>query len=140
MVTSAIRNRAIPLLAAVAFSGAAAFQAPKPAPSPAQGVRCPAEFTAVWDTASKVLKCRREVVSWVVTACPEKEFGTYVVKHGADACEPTEIPGVGKPPGSRGSKTVSCAAAGYRLLTDRTGDRDRCEKTETLFAIPLPAR
>jgi hypothetical protein len=106
---------------------------------PAKGVKCPAGFDAAFDPAEKVLRCRREVVRWVVTACPDKAFATYRVKPGADACGPTEIPGVGIPPGAQGSRPVECAAQGYRMMTDRTGQRDRCERAEVQFALPTPA-
>src|SRR4029079_10066345 len=115
-----------------------AAQSPQPSRAPAKGVRCPPEFTALWDATAKVLRCRRDVVSWVVTTCLDKAFATYLVKPGGDACGPTEIPGVGTPPGARGTKAVACAASGYELMVDRTGDRDRCEKTERIFALPLP--
>lgn len=104
-----------------------------------KGVTCPDGFETVFDAGRKVLRCRREIVRWVVTGCPDRSFGTYVVKPGTDACAPTEIPGVGTPPGARGSRPVACAVTGYRMMTDRTGDRDRCERTETQFALPLPA-
>ena len=139
MVTTALTIRLIPAVALVALSGWVVAQAPQPARSPAKGVQCPAEFTPMWDAGSKVLRCRRDVVSWVVTACLEKAFGTYLVKVGADACGPTQIPGVGTPPGMKGFKPVACAAIGYELMNDRTGERDRCEKTEKIFALPLPA-
>jgi len=126
------------LFVGIAVTGLAA-QAPQPARSPSRGVRCPAEFTAMWDQAAKILRCRRDVVSWVVTACPDKAFATYLVKSGEDSCGPTEIPGVGTPPGAKGVKGVACVAPGYELMTDRTGDRDRCEKVERIFALPLPA-
>ena len=103
------------------------------------GVKCPDGFTAEFDNSAKVLKCRKEIVRWVVTACLDKSFATYVVKSGADECTPTEIPGVGAPPGSKGSKPVECASAGYRMMLDRTAQRDRCERTETQYALPLPA-
>ena len=103
------------------------------------GVRCPDGFTAEFDSAAKVLKCRKEIVRWVVTTCPDKSFATYAVKAGADACTPTEIPGVGAPPGSKGSKPVECATSGYKMMTDRTAQRDRCKRTETQYALPLPA-
>ena len=103
------------------------------------GVRCPDGFTTDFDTTQKILRCRKETVRWVVTACPDKSFATYVVKAGPDVCTPTEIPGVGAPPGSKGSKAVECASSGYRMMTDRTAQRDRCERTEIQFALPLPA-
>ena len=140
MVTTTLTIRAFSIVALVAVSGWSALQAPQPQKPAANGVRCPAEFTPMWDAATKVLRCRRDVVSWVVTACADKEFTTYVVKAGADACGPTEIPGVGKPPGVRGSRAVTCAASGYELLPDRTGERDRCERIERVFALPLPSR
>ena len=123
-------------LALASWAAALASQGTTP---PARGVRCPPEFVAVWDPTTKVLRCRKDVVSWVVTACVDKTFATYVVKAGEDSCGPTEIPGVGKPPGARGAKAVSCAAPGYDLMTDRTGERDRCEKVERVFALPQPA-
>jgi hypothetical protein len=139
MVTTGLPIRLLPAVALLALSGWVVAQAPAPARSPAQGVRCPGDFTAIWDGTAKVLRCRREVVSWVVTACVDKAFATYLARQGADACAPTEIPGVGTPPGIRGSKPVTCAASGYELMKDRTGERDRCEKTERIFALPLPA-
>jgi hypothetical protein len=139
MVTTGLPIRLLPAVALLALSGWVVAQAPAPARSPAQWVRCPGDFTAIWDGTAKVLRCRREVVSWVVTACVDKAFATYLARQGADACAPTEIPGVGTPPGIRGSKPVTCAASGYELMKDRTGERDRCEKTERIFALPLPA-
>jgi hypothetical protein len=112
---------------------------PQGAAVPSKGVKCPDGFEASFDAVEKVLRCRRDVVRWVVTACTEKSFATYVVKAGADECAPTEIPGVGTPPGARGSRPVECAAQGYRMMTDRTGQRDRCERPETQYALPLPA-
>lgn len=126
------------MLTAGALGGA---QAPQPAAgSSAKGVRCPPGFASIYDSAAKVLRCRREVVSWVVTGCADKAFASYVVRPGSDACRPTQIPGVGTPPGVSGSKPVSCVAAGHELMTDRTGDRDRCERTEKIFALPLPEK
>lgn len=104
----------------------------------AKGVHCPADFETVFDPASKVLRCRREVVAWVVTGCPEKDFATYAAKPGPDSCGRTEIPGVGAPPGAATSKPVACAAPGYAVVVDRTGPRDRCERTERSFALPRP--
>ena len=103
-----------------------------------RGVHCPADFETVFDPATKVLKCRREVVAWVVTSCLEKDFAKYVAKTGADSCAPTEIPGVGTPPGASGSRPVGCAAPGYTVVVDRTGPRDRCERVERSFALPRP--
>ena len=139
MLTTAFTNRLLPAVALLVLSGWVVAQAPVPVRSPARGVRCPSEFTAIWDNDAKVLRCRRDVVSWVVTTCAEKTFASYLVKTGADACGPTQIPGVGTPPGMRGVRPVTCAAAGYELMNDRTGERDRCEKTERIFALPLPA-
>ena len=104
----------------------------------AKGVHCPADFEAVFDSASRVLRCRREVVAWVVTGCPEKDFAAYSVKPGPDSCGRTEIPGVGTPPSATVSKPVACAAPGYTVVVDRTGPRDRCERTERSFALPRP--
>jgi hypothetical protein len=104
----------------------------------AKGVHCPREFETVFDPATKVLTCRREVVSWVVTSCPEKDFAKYVAKVGPDSCGPTEIPGVGTPPGATRSRPVGCAAPGYSVVVDRTGPRDRCERVERSFALPRP--
>ena len=104
----------------------------------AKGVHCPADFEAVFEPASKVLRCRRDVVAWVVTSCPEKDFATYSAKPGPDSCGRTEIPGVGTPPGSTSTKPVACAARGYSVVVDRTGPRDRCERTERSFALPRP--
>ena len=118
-------------IALLALASWGAALTPQGTTSPSKGVRCPAEFVAVWDAGTKVLRCRKDVVSWVVTACADKTFATYVVRAGEDACGPTEIPGVGKP--------VSCAASGYELMTDRTGERDRCERVERIFALPQPA-
>lgn len=123
----------------VSAQGWSLAQSSQPATrAPSNGVRCPGGFRSIWDEATKVLRCRNDVVSWVVTACPDKAFASYLVKPGADACGPTEIPGVGTPPGIKGSKAVGCAAPGYDLMTDRTGDRDRCERTDRIFALPLP--
>ncbi|HEX6574432.1 MAG TPA: hypothetical protein VF042_05625 [Gemmatimonadaceae bacterium] len=138
-MTYAVTIRTLSLLAFMAFTGWLTAQAPTQEKSPARGVRCPDEYRAVWDAEAKVLRCRREVVSWVVTTCSDKDFATYDVRRGADACGPTEIPGVGKPPGARGIKPVSCATSGYSLVNDRTGLRDRCERIQTVFALPLPA-
>jgi hypothetical protein len=104
----------------------------------ARGVQCPTDFEAVFDPAAKVLRCRREVVAWVVTRCPEKDFASYSARQGPDACGPTEIPGVGTPPGATGFKPVACAAPGYAVIVDRTGPRDRCERIERSFALPRP--
>jgi len=125
------------------FSLAAAMTAAQAPASqgqpPSGGVRCPAGFETIYDPSAKVMRCRKDVVSWVVTGCSDKSFASYVVKEGADACAPTEIPGVGTPPGARGTRSVGCVAAGYDLMTDRTGQRDRCERTERVFALPQPA-
>ena len=120
--------------------GLRSVQSPQPATKTASvGVRCPSSFRAIWDDNAKVLRCRKDVVSWVVTGCQEKAFASYLVRPGSDICGPTEIAGVGTPPGARGSSGVVCAAPGYDLLTDRTGERDRCERIERIFALPLPA-
>jgi len=103
-----------------------------------RGVHCPPDFETLFDPATKVLRCRREVVAWVVTSCLEKDFAKYVAKPGADNCGPTEIPGVGTPPGATGSRPVACAAAGYTVVVDRTGPRDRCERVDRSFALPRP--
>jgi hypothetical protein len=122
--------------------GQAPAQAPASAESAAaaKGVQCPSGFEALFDAAAKILRCRREVVTWVVTSCHEKGFGAYAAKRGADSCGPTEIPGVGVPPGSTGSRAVACASPGYVVVVDRTGPRDRCEHVEHLFALPRVAR
>ena len=140
VVTVATAIRAFSVVCLIAFAGWAMPQAPQPANNAARGVRCPQEFMPEWDATAKTLKCRRDVVSWVVTACGDKEYSTYLVKTGPDVCGPTQIPGVGTAPGVTGTRSVRCAASGYSLMTDRTGERDRCEKTERLFALPLPAR
>jgi hypothetical protein len=139
MATLGVTIRVLPLIAAVSLSGWVVAQAPQTGRAPEKGVRCPAEFVPLWDANVKVLRCRRDVVSWVVTTCGDKAFATYMVKPGVDACAPTQIPGVGTPPGMKGSKPVACAALGYEVMSDRTGERDRCEKTERIFALPLPA-
>ena len=137
------------LLAVAAASLSAPAQGPARAPAPsapatpasdaaARGVRCPQDFETVFDASTKVLRCRRDVVSWVVTSCPERGFATYLAKPGADGCGPTEIPGVGVPPGSSGSRPVACASQGYTVVADRTGPRDRCERTDRVFALPRP--
>jgi len=108
--------------------------------APAKGVQCPTDFETVFDPTTKVMRCRRDVVSWVVTNCPDKDFATYSVKTGPDICMRTEIPGVGTPPGSNGSKPVACAAPGYAVVVDRTGLRDRCERLERSFAFPRPVQ
>ena len=109
---------------------------PSESAAAAKGVHCPREFEAVFNDDTKVLTCRREVVAWVVTSCPEKDFAKYVAKAGPDSCGPTEIPGVGTPPGATGSRPVGCAASGYAVVVDRTGPRDRCERVERSFALP----
>ena len=134
------RRWTVVLMGAVATASAAFARVPDQGGQGAsKGVRCPDGFVTEFDAGEKVLRCRRDIVRWVVTACPEKGFATYAVKPGPDACTPTEIPGVGTPPGSKGTKPVACAAPGYRMMTDRTGERDRCERTETLYALPSPA-
>lgn len=102
----------------------------------AKGVQCPAGHESAFDATTKVLRCRHDVVSWVVTSCPDKDFATYAAKPGVDTCGRTEIPGVGTPPGATGSRAVSCAAPGYTVVVDRTGPRDRCERIERSFALP----
>jgi hypothetical protein len=139
VVNLGVTVRMLTAIAIIGFGGWLAAQAPPPAKSASQGVRCPSDFKPMWDSTAKVLRCRRDVVSWVVTTCSDREFATYIAREGADACGPTEIPGVGKPPGVRGSRAVNCAASGYSLMTDRTGERDRCERVERVFALPLPA-
>jgi hypothetical protein len=106
---------------------------------PAKGVKCPPNYETLYDPTSKVLSCRRDIVSWVVTACAERQFATYSVRKGPDACAPTEVPGVGTPPGARGVRKVTCAGPGFELMIDRTGERDRCERVERVFALPQPA-
>ena len=128
-------------VASVALSAQAPSQSPQPPKADgvaAKGVHCPADFEAVFDAASKTLRCRHEVVTWVVTGCPEKDFATYSARPGPDNCGRTEIPGVGRPPGATDSKPVACAAPGYTVVVDRTGPRDRCERTERSFALPRP--
>lgn len=128
------------MLGFAAAAAVTAAQAPGPSGQPpANGVRCPAGFETIYDASAKVMRCRKDFVSWVVTGCTDKSFASYVVKDGRDACAPTEIPGVGTPPGARGTRSVACVAAGYELMTDRTGQRDRCERTERAFALPQPA-
>lgn len=112
-------------------------QAPSSTPE-SRGVRCPDSYQAVFDAAEKSLRCRKDIVRWVVTGCANTAFASYIVKSGPDSCGPTEIPGVGTPPGVKGSRPVTCAAPGYELMVDRTGQRDRCERTERLFVFPLP--
>jgi hypothetical protein len=127
------------LVIAIAVVGWSSDQSPQQSSrTPSNGVKCPAEFQAIWDAGTKVLRCRKDVVSWVVTGCSDKAFNNYLVKPGPDSCGPTQIAGVGTPPGVRGAKAVSCAAEGYELMTDRTGERDRCERIERIFALPLP--
>lgn len=128
------------LLPAAVSSQAAPATAQSGSAAAARGVRCPPDFDPLFDSATHVLRCRRDVVSWVVTICLEKQFGSYVAKPGADTCFPTEIPGVGSPPGSRGTRSVACATSGYTVVADRTGPRDRCERVERLWAFPVPAR
>ena len=113
-------------------------QGPAASAMAAKGVHCPGEFEAVFNPDTKVLTCRRDVVSWVVTSCTDKDFAHYVAKVGPDSCARTEIPGVGTPPGASGSRPVGCAAPGYAVVADRTGPRDRCERDERLFALPRP--
>ena len=128
---------AVPLL--LASQGAAQSTPPSAAEDPAaKGVQCPADFQAVFDNTTKVLRCRREAIAWVVTRCADKDFATYSAKPGPDSCGPTEIPGVGTPPGATALKPVACAAPGYAVVMDRTGPRDRCERTERSFTLARP--
>lgn len=137
--TSLVRPMTL-LITFAATVAVTAAQAPAPSGgASSKGVKCPAGFETIYDAAAKILRCRKDVVSWVVTGCADKAFAAYVVKAGADVCAPTEIPGVGTPPGAKGSRAVGCAASGYELMTDRTGQRDRCERTERVFALPQPA-
>ena len=108
-------------------------------PAAAKGVQCPADFESLYDPTTKVLRCRRDIVRWVVTSCADKAFATYVARPGADSCNPTEIPGVGAPPGSSGSRPVACASSGYTIVVDRTGARDRCERVDRVFVLPRVA-
>ena len=59
---------AAPALAGLGAQGPARSAASAGAPAPAsdaaaRGVRCPEEFESVFDAATKVLRCRRDVVS-----------------------------------------------------------------------------
>jgi hypothetical protein len=109
--------------------------------STAGGARCPDRFTAIRDSTSNTLSCRRYEVRWVVTTCADSAYATYRAQPGADACLPTSLPGVGSAPGIRGTRTVVCAGGvtGYPVVRDRVGDRDRCERAHQTFAAPLPA-
>jgi len=142
-------RRALRHAAALAF--AAGLRGPTTAPLAAQGpeirqdsaasaARCPDRFTAVRDSTSNTLRCRRNEVRWVVTTCADSAYATYRARPGADACLPTSLPGVGSAPGVHGTRSVVCAGggAGYLVARDRVGDRDRCERAHQTFAPPLP--
>ena len=139
-------RRAVLLLALALLPAVARAQTPTPAPATAagenaaaaRGVHCPTDFETLFDAATRVLRCRRDIVSWVVTSCVEREFATYLARPGSDVCGPTEIPGVGTPPGASRSRPVSCVSSGYAVVPDRTGPRDRCERVERVFAYPRP--
>jgi hypothetical protein len=146
---SARRPPAAPLAPALALAlalAAGGARAPADGQPPAAGVpdgitaRCPAEYGAAWDSVARGVRCRRVVRSWVVTACPDRDFATYVPRPGRDVCEPTPLPGVGLPPGPRRSRPSACASSGYTIVTDRTGPRDRCERTTVQWADTLRPR
>ena len=103
-------------------------------------VRCPERFTPMRDSTGGTLRCRRVEVRWVVTACADSAYASYQARPGADTCLPTSLPGVGSAPGLRGARAVVCAGsvAGYPIVRDRVGDRDRCEQEHTIFSPPLP--
>ena len=136
-------QRAVLLIPLALFPTVARGQTPATGPTSenvaaARGVHCPSDFETLFDAATGVLRCRRDVVSWVVTSCVEREFATYLARPGSDLCGPTEIPGVGTPPGASRSRPVSCVSSGYAVVPDRTGPRDRCERVERVFAYPRP--
>lgn len=140
--TSARRTARAPL-AAVAFVAAlhtAGGQSPAPAgePRPAAST-CPTGYERNdAPDATSASRCRRSVVAWAVTSCPDSAFATYRVRPGADACLPTEVAGVGAPPGRVGSRGVRCPSAAYVVVQDRTGARDRCEQVQVQYAPAQP--
>jgi hypothetical protein len=116
-------------------------------PTPAGEVRpanaaavCPAGYERnAAPGATPVTRCRRTVVAWAVTSCRDSAFAAYRVRAGADACLPTEVAGVGAPPGREGTRAVHCPSPAYTLVHDRTGQRDRCEQAQVQYA-PAAAR
>jgi hypothetical protein len=106
--------------------------------NPAKGVRCAASFESLYDAGTKVLRCRRVTTSWVVTACEERSFASYIVRSGRDVCGPTQLPGIGAPPGIPTHRSIACAAPGYDIVVDRTGQRDRCERESEQWQLPVP--
>jgi hypothetical protein len=135
---SPVRRSILPLaaLALVSASAARAQGAPRPPNGSASAVRCPAEYGAVYDSTARAVRCRRATLSWVVTACPDRDFATYVPRPGRDVCEPTPLPGVGAPPGPRLWRPIACASPGYTVVNDRTGVRDRCERVGEEWTDP----
>ena len=73
-------------------------------------------------------------MTWAVTACADSAFQTYRAVEGPDRCDPTDVPGVGAPPGAARGKAVSCGGSGYVVVADRTGPRDRCERGRFEYA------
>jgi len=132
---------AVAALAVLAARSAAA-QGPTPAgePRPAAAASgCPIGYERNGAPgATTATRCRRTVVAWAVTSCPDSAFATYRVRAGADACLPTEVAGVGAPPGRAGTRAVHCPTAAYSLVQDRTGQRDRCEQALVQYAPARP--
>lgn len=131
----------------VLFARPAAGQGPTPAGEPrpaAAAAGCPAGYErngapgATLRQAQGRLACRRTVIAWAVTSCPDSAFATYRVRAGADACLPTEVAGVGAPPGREGTRGVRCPSPAYALVQDRTGQRDRCEQAQVQYAPARP--
>ena len=143
LLSSRWRAARAPIAAAALGALAArssAGQGPTPAgaPRPAAAV-CPAGYERNGAPgATTATRCRRTVVAWAVTNCPDSTFATYRVRAGADACLPTEVAGVGAPPGREGTRPVRCPSPGYALVQDRTGQRDRCEQVQVQYAPARP--
>lgn len=131
-----------PLVAVLLAAPAARAQSPTPAgtPVPTAVVTCPEGFAPAAPARSPAAACRRRVVTWSVTTCADSAFRAYRVLTGADRCGPTEVPGVGAPPGVTATRAVSCPAPGYAVVADRTGLRDRCERTQVEYAPAAAAR
>ncbi|MFL5582752.1 MAG: hypothetical protein ACJ8AO_20500 [Gemmatimonadaceae bacterium] len=129
----------------IAAARTAAGQGPTPAGEPRPAVAgCPAGYERNGAPSAKTAAlrqaqgCRRTVVAWAVTSCPDSAFATYRVRGGADACLPTEVAGVGAPPGRGGTRAVHCPLPAYALVHDRTGLRDRCEQAQVQYAPARP--
>lgn len=102
------------------------------------GVRCPTGYTSNWNSSTKVLRCSKVSTTWVVTVCPPppSPFSHYNDPEGRDRCTLPSVPYVGNMAPNQYVNAV-CSLPGYTYKNDvLTSDRDRCEKTDTLYAYP----